>query len=459
MWCTGALLLLIVSHLGVVDAVGCGISFPTASKESCTDWQCSRPLVMGNATYCVRGFPEWSPCATSEDCYRELECNASRCVPTGSEKRPEYGYIGVAVAIVCFGSNYIPVKMIPHTGNGMIFQLLMTSGILFFGVGVQLVRQTTVFYPKAMIGGMMWAIANCITVPIIRTLGMGLAIAVVGTMNMLTGWACGHFGIWGVETEEVKIAWLSYVGVAVAVVAIIFFGLVEPAKQPRKRSPPVDTSSASLLSREGVNAEDSKLWYQQDAARQSSSNPDASTERVAQWKRFVGFFAAVVAGLFFGLSFIPSQAMMDNYSHDSLVSDSTKFSPNGLDYAFSAYVGIFVTSCFLVFVYSAVRRVEAVFQLTEPEERELQVANMVAPAFICGLMWACGASACFIANTNLHLVVTYPLICLGPSVVANIWGVCLFREITGLKNAICLTVAFLLVGCSCVCTVLANQGV
>lgn len=50
-----------------------------------------------------------------------------------------------------------------------------------------------------MIGGVCWAIGNVTAVPIISTIGLGLGILIWGTTNCLVGWACGRFGLFGIN--------------------------------------------------------------------------------------------------------------------------------------------------------------------------------------------------------------------------------------------------------------------
>jgi len=70
-------------------------------------------------------------------------------------------------------------------------------------------------------------------------------------------------------------------------------------------------------------------------------------------------------------------------------------------------------------------------------------------------MWACAQTACFVASANLGLVVSYPLMCTGPGLLGSIWGVVLYREITGVRNLGLLAVAFALVAGSAFCAALS----
>lgn len=91
------------------------------------------------------------------------------------------GYIGIACAVLFFGSNFIPIKKY-ETGDGMFFQFVVCIGrfcidchshlgIWVMGAIVAVIRQQNVFSLFAMMGGMIWATGNLCTVPIVKCIG------------------------------------------------------------------------------------------------------------------------------------------------------------------------------------------------------------------------------------------------------------------------------------------------
>ncbi|KAF4011847.1 hypothetical protein G4228_003374 [Cervus hanglu yarkandensis] len=86
------------------------------------------------------------------------------------------GFIASIVAIVLFGSNFVPLKKY-ETGDG-----------------------------------------NIAVVPIIKTIGLGLGILIWGSFNALTGWASSRFGWFGMDAEEVAKPLLNYIGAGLSVV-------------------------------------------------------------------------------------------------------------------------------------------------------------------------------------------------------------------------------------------------
>jgi hypothetical protein len=65
------------------------------------------------------------------------------------------GYLACLIAVVFFGSNFVPVKKVP-TADGMFFTLIMTSAVLLEGFVVQMWRGNPRFEPFAMLGGALW---------------------------------------------------------------------------------------------------------------------------------------------------------------------------------------------------------------------------------------------------------------------------------------------------------------
>ncbi|XP_062055019.1 transmembrane protein 144-like isoform X4 [Lepus europaeus] len=94
---------------------------------------------------------------------------------------PAIGYICSSIAILLFGSNFVPLKKC-DTGDG-----------------------------------------NIAVVPIIKTIGLGLGILIWGSFNALTGWASSRFGWFGMDAEEVPKPLLNYIGAGLSVVSAFIF--------------------------------------------------------------------------------------------------------------------------------------------------------------------------------------------------------------------------------------------
>ncbi|PNI63350.1 TMEM144 isoform 11, partial [Pan troglodytes] len=99
-----------------------------------------------------------------------------------------FGYISCFVAILLFGSNFVPLKKF-DTGDGMFLQWVLCAAIWLVALVVNLILRCPKFWPFAMLGGCIWATGNIAVVPIIKTIGLGLGILIWGSFNALTGWA------------------------------------------------------------------------------------------------------------------------------------------------------------------------------------------------------------------------------------------------------------------------------
>jgi len=115
-------------------------------------------------------------------------------------------------------------------------------------------------------------------------------------------------------------------------------------------------------------------------------------------------------------------------------------------YIFPHFCGIFLTSAAFVMGYAAFRR-------NSPK----LFPEITLPGFVSGCIWSVAQIGFFYANANLGMVVSFPLITVGPGLVGALWGVFVFREIVGLRNYILLACAFAFAIAASVCIALSKQ--
>jgi len=142
-------------------------------------------------------------------------------------------------------------------------------------------------------------------------------------------------------------------------------------------------------------------------------------------KRVVGISLSIFSGMMYGSNFDPPQYLID---HDM-------GSKNGMDYVFSHFTGIFLTSTFFMITYSLIK-----------QNKPNLYPNIVVPGFISGILWAIGQICFFGANSNLPFVVTFPIIGSGPGIVGALWGIIVFKEISGSRNMLYFLIATILAG-------------
>ena len=349
------------------------------------------------------------------------------------------GYICSLVAVLCFGSNFVPVKRF-ETYDGMFYQWVMCSAIWIWGLLVQLVlvatddvykmgfnftdgnltgadaliaassadwhaslvrtarpdKYSVKFFPFAALGGALWATGNCMSVPIINSIGLSMGLLIWGAANMLMGWAIGVFGLFGLEKNELDHPALNYAGVALAVVALGIYSqikaslgkaAVDSGLQPLQ----VDTAGKPIPRDEEASASDSMIAPEPAVDFPPVDDEDGPSAA----KRLAGLMMALVAGLLYGNNFTPPTYMQDNLEGPD--------ADHVLSYVFSHFTGIFAMSTFWFLVYCGVMK-------SNPRINP----RLVIPGFVSGIMWAIANTCWFIANNALEMSIAFPIITSGP---------------------------------------------
>eukprot|EP01121_Diplochlamys_sp_Union-15-3_P009670 TRINITY_DN263_c0_g1_i3.p1 TRINITY_DN263_c0_g1~~TRINITY_DN263_c0_g1_i3.p1 ORF type:complete len:357 (-),score=56.49 TRINITY_DN263_c0_g1_i3:31-1017(-) len=310
------------------------------------------------------------------------------------------GFIAAAIAVVCFGSNFAPVKKF-ESGDGVFFQWILCSAIWVCGFIVNFIRGFPPFEPLALLGGVFWCSGNMLTVPIIKLIGLSLGLLLWGMANLCMGWLSGTLGLFGLKRETVKNPTLNYVGFVIAVISTFIYFFVKPStseKEQENGGQPINAATEAM----------------EDEGAKSALSPIQ--------RRVLGFVLSIVAGVFYGVNFDPVQYIMDHHPEKS---------QDGLDYVFSHFCGIYLASTFYFIVYCILKG-----------NKPIIFNDTAFPAFISGLLWAVADISWFVANSNLKLVVAFPIITTGPGVVAALWGIFVFDEIKGFKNYVILVSAF-----------------
>lgn len=387
------------------------------------------------------------------------------------------GFICVFIAMIGFGSNFIPVKRF-ETGDGMFFQWVLCCAIWCCGLIVYCVQGCPTFQPVAMLGGFIWATGNIMSVPIIKTIGLSLGLLIWGQANMLMGWATGYFGWFGVISQRDQVASpkLNFIGVGLAVVALSLYVFIKPNDEKKGKDESVSQNNTNdphkrLLAHAAVGDYASMSnntprmlgnnTYQpvnQEAgltkvdARMGNVDSSASPQGAAfdalpkTTKRLLGVLMSVISGLFYGSNFTPPQVVHDHGpSCYGLNRTEGKLNLPGcadqdmLDYVFPHFTGIFLTSTFYFILYCA-------WMKNKPRI----YPEAILPAFASGILWATAQSCWFVANSALGFALAFPLITSGPGFIASMWGVCLFKEVKGSRN-------FMVLGLALVITVASNM--
>ncbi|VDM57440.1 unnamed protein product [Angiostrongylus costaricensis] len=291
------------------------------------------------------------------------------------------GLCACGVSAVFFGSMFVPIKKFDPK-DGMFAQWVMASAILLIGFAVFCVKGFPGFYPLAMVGGTFWSIGNVAAIPTISRLGMALGILIWNTSNCLTGWASGRFGLFGMKANPPASSALNYNGLVCVIAGGILFSRVRSEKDKK-------------------------------AERNGDLNMISVEERRLGFLSLqLGFVLALSSGLFYGLTFVPVNYMMDNPDK------FPDYPQDVLAYVFSHYFGIFFTASTIFIGYAIVKK-----------NRPVVPPSIFLPAFVAGLLWGIAQTSFFIANQHLSQAITFPIITMLPGCVASAWSIVYFEEI------------------------------
>jgi glucose uptake protein GlcU len=202
------------------------------------------------------------------------------------------GYACTAVAVLFFGSNFIPVKKF-ESGDGLFYQAIMSTAILMVGMVVILImsliprhdangetyRHIPEFYPWGVFGGMLWATGNVMAVVVIKLIGLSIGLCIWSSSNMLMGWATGTFGLFKTPVNHVQYSWLNYIGVALACCSLVMYIFVKvesaPSDDDRRRSSSSTSSKAlSSSSSDSAGTADEKEHADYNSVEMGNSSDD-----------------------------------------------------------------------------------------------------------------------------------------------------------------------------------------
>jgi len=237
-----------------------------------------------------------------------------------------------------------------------------------------------------------------------------------GSSCLVLGWASGNFGFFGINKNSVDNISLNYLGFVIALLSMGIFFFVKPSV---KKVESADDLHDNLDLTTDLNVQ---LLSEPAKPKDETWINNLSPAN----KRILGCVLAIISGVFYGLNFVPPTYLINHPTSFGRV-----HSTESLDYVFSHFCGIFMASTVYFIIYCIVSK-------NKPQ----MPASIVLPAFISGAVWAVGQIMFFIANGELEFVVSFPIVSTGPGLVASLWGVLLFKEITDRRNFLILAIAF-----------------
>uniref|UniRef100_A0A8D3CZI3 Transmembrane protein 144 n=1 Tax=Scophthalmus maximus TaxID=52904 RepID=A0A8D3CZI3_SCOMX len=308
-----------------------------------------------------------------------------------------YGIAANAVAVLLYGSNFVPIKRI-ETGDGMFYQWVNCAAIWVVSMVGNLMLESPRFHPLAMVGGAIWATGNIAVVPIVKAIGLGLGILIWGSSSLLMGWASSRFGWFGITAQDVPRPILNYCGAGLCLLSGLIFFFVKADVELHT----ITESIPLLLDRVSSYApRSSEFWI----------------DRIGpKTRRFIGSLLAVLSGLLYGSSFTPILYIKSrSMCQESVFHGASDYD---LDYVHAQCSGIFVTSTLYFAIYCAAMK-----------NRPRVYSGAILPGLLSGLMWSLATYCWFLANTYLSAVITFPIVTAGYGLVAALWGALVFKEI------------------------------
>jgi len=358
------------------------------------------------------------------------------------------GILGVIAASFGWGSNFVCVKGYDMK-DGFAFQLWLCTGVMIVGLLCAFAGAPDPDYAPGhdgklgalnlevsmlgVLGGALWALGNLCTVKIINNIGLGLGLSLWGGFNLVSSFAIGQMGpCIGSECLDVAVLGspgLGGTGCALSVLSLVCFGFVKPKLDDDKAEVLLDNVVVSLDSSRRADSMSAHIGDSPSFVGGIAA-PAANPAAAGSWKRLQGIGLAVLAGLVYGVQFLPGAIYAQEHNADGSQWGQVRF-------FFSQYLGIFLLSLTAYVLYVAYHAARGV-PLPEVPLRAM------LPAMLSGVMWAIAGAGVMFAIAELSYSVGFPL-CLNGAFLVNCgWSVLYYREISGRRNLTVFGVAAVL---------------
>uniref|UniRef100_A0A1I7VMC1 Transmembrane protein 144 n=1 Tax=Loa loa TaxID=7209 RepID=A0A1I7VMC1_LOALO len=230
---------------------------------------------------------------------------------------------------------------------------------------------------------------NIASVPLINHLGIGVAMLVWSSVQVLVGWGVARFGFFGTHPQLVYNNAMNVVGLLFVLLSGFIFVFV---KHKNQEGYPI--TEGNVISMQQVG--DTSAQQQIDTAHTTKTKV-----------RYLGL--SVLLGILHGLMMTPIVYIQDNDSNAS---------PNVLDYVFPHFCAIFSCSTAYFIAYCIWMR----GRIYAPTE-------LILPSAAYGVLWCTGMTLWFVSNRMLSQTVSFPITMRLPSTIGILADVLLFKDI------------------------------
>ena len=203
----------------------------------------------------------------------------------------------------------------------------------------------------------------------------------------MVGWANARFGWFGVTPQMPSNEMLNYSGVGLAVLSTLVYLFVRTETKSIRRAAN-DPAQESLVDNDPLNPQNPNNIINNNESNEHRIHPEVDFfDRLSpKYKRVIGISLSLVSGVLYGLTFTPILYARDNYGGSS----------NNLDYVFSLYTGILLSSMLSFIVYSVVKR-----------NNPTIYPQIILPGLLSGWMWGVANNLFFVASNILSQAVTF----------------------------------------------------
>lgn len=265
---------------------------------------------------------------------------------------------------------------------------------------------------------------------VVLKVGLARGLLIWGITSMITGWAVSLFGWLGQTKAEIAHPALNYIGVALCASCVVISSFIKNTEEEKGEIPKRVSSVGNLGSAVITAINDPEPLIPITDTHTSWVDRLSSSQR-----SIVGYGLSVFAGLMYGVNFFPC-----NYAWQKWFPNAQK-----MDMEFSQFCGILLAS----FVYLCI------YCLYKKNKPDVYVKS-IFPGFLSGLMWGVAQTGWFYANAYTGETISFPIICCGPTIVSSIWGMTLYKEITGKRNALLLSVVVVVMIAGSMCVSLSK---
>ena len=331
----------------------------------------------------------------------------------------------------------------------MVFQVFMCIGIWLVGFIYYLMQcllrgSCSPFSPLAATGGAIWCVSNLLLTPIVKCIGVGLAMITWGINECLIGWATGRFGLFGVKAEPPINSLLNTAGVVVMVFSLCLISLAQPSvsdesdfNMHRKFDDMTTMLEISLNQKIHETNDEEEEGEGEGGGGERIFNRIHKRSKNLSWeengydftdnlspvqKRLFGFFSCILCGALSGSTFTAPQFVVDQ-SNGSI---------DLLDLLFSHFCGILGASILFFAIYCVVSR-----------GKPWVKSDILLPSILGGICWGMACYLWFVANEKLSMVIAFPIVTIGPGVLSLVIGCVFYKEVQGVRNIALLIAAVL----------------